>query len=284
MMVRKAAEFMGRLGLTAALFAVAAPVASADDAVDGPYTETIGNALAEFEMVPVPGGKYTFADPAKDGAKAELELGPFWVSKTEVTWDLYDVYAFQLDLNERDVVAGTEAKIRPSMPYGAPDEGFGHQGYAALRMTLHAAQWFCQWLTRKTGHWYRLPTEAEWEYLASLDVDPDAKLDDIAWYWDNSDGTTHPVGEKPAGKLGLVDILGNVAEWCVASDGSGVVRGGSYDSKADAVGVTARLPYDPDWQMTDPQIVKSKWWLTDAPFLGLRVIRDPRPAPADEQG
>jgi len=136
--------------------------------------------------------------------------------------------------------------------------------------------------SRKTGHHYRLPTEAEWEYLASLDIAPDTKSEDVAWYWDTSDGTTHPVGQKPAGRLGLQDILGNVAEWCVASDGGGVVRGGSYNDKADEVGLTARKPYHPDWQMTDPQIVKSTWWLTDAPFLGLRVIRDPKPAPADE--
>ncbi len=233
-------------------------------------------------MLPVPAGTYSFADPAKDGATSDLELGPLWVSKTEVTWDLYDVYAFQLDLSEQEIAAGTEAKIRPSMPYGAPDEGFGHQGYPALRMTLHAAQSFCRWLTRKTGHHYRLPTEAEWEYLASLDIAPDTKSEDVAWYWDTSDGTTHPVGQKPAGRLGLQDILGNVAEWCVASDGGGVVRGGSYNDKADEVGLTARKPYHPDWQMTDPQIVKSTWWLTDAPFLGLRVIRDPKPAPADE--
>ena len=263
-------------------FAAGPRIASAADEVDGPYTETIGKSLAEFEMVPVPAGQHTFADPAKEGEQSEPEIGPFWVSKTEVTWDLYDVYAFQLDLTDKEVAAGTEAKIRPSMPYGAPDEGFGHQGYPALRMTLHAADMFCKWLTRKTGHWYRLPTEAEWEYLATLDVDADAKLEDLAWYWDNSDGTTHPVGEKQVGKLGLVDILGNVAEWCVASDGSGVIRGGSYDDKADEVGIAARKAYDPDWQMTDPQIVKSTWWLTDAPFLGLRVIRDPRPAPAED--
>jgi formylglycine-generating enzyme required for sulfatase activity len=111
--------------------------------------------------------------------------------------------------------AGADAVARPSRPYGAPDHGFGHRGYAALSMTRAAAEAFCTWLSLRTGQRYRLPTEAEWQRAATLALG-DAPLsperrDAIAWHAGNSGSRARPAATKQPDALGLYDLLGNAA-------------------------------------------------------------------------
>ncbi len=230
--------------------------------------------LAEPERLEqkIPGSLVSFwtvKTPAGEGVKS------LWVAETEVTWDQYDIFAFRLDLTGEEQAQGVDIKVRPSKPYGAPDRGFGHQGYPALGMTDNAAQKFCDWLNKKTGMKYRLPTEKEWEYVARAGATENpSNFADVAWYWDNADDSTHPVKKLKPNAWGLYDTLGNAWEWAIDATGKAVVCGGAYNTKPAKMGFGARAYYDPKWQEADAHVPKSKWWLSDGPFIGMRIVRD----------
>jgi formylglycine-generating enzyme required for sulfatase activity len=132
---------------------------------------------------------------------------------------------------------------------------------------------------------YRLPTEAEWEYAchAQMGAEGMGKLDELAWYFNNSAGTTHPVGEKQPNAWGLYDTLGNVWEWCedvyhegyrgAPADGSAwlaggdpryrVLRGGSWIDNAFYCRVNERIRATPDTRQRNS---------------GLRIVAVARPS------
>ena len=135
------------------------------------------------------------------------------------------------------------------------------------------AKGFCEWLSTKTGHHYRLPTEAEWEYACEAGATQPTDMDKVAWTWENADDVTHKVGLKQPNGWGLKDIFGNVAQWRETPAGSpAVVRGGSWKSKAAMLSLGFREEETKAWNEADPQNPKSKWWLANGQFIGLRLV------------
>ncbi len=279
------------------------------------YTETLAGADVAFDMVPIPGGEYLMGSPDGEAGRGEdespqhsVKIAPFWMGKCEVTWDEYDIFSYSLDAKRREIknVAASErdkladAVTKPTKPYTDMTFGKGHDGQPAICMTGLAAKTYCEWLTAKTGRFYRLPTEAEWEYACragtttaySFGDDP-KELDDYAWYLENSDQKPHKVAKKKPNPWGLYDMHGNVCEWCidqyfadaykkhgaenpfflVAKEYPQVARGGSWESDAAACRSAVREFSKPDWKIQDPQLPKSRWFHTDALFVGFRVVR-----------
>ncbi len=255
----------------AALSGVAMPVAPAEQglaaqvaAAQG-YHETIPDTVVGFEMVPVPAGTIQMEG-------LSVAVGPFLIARTEVTWELYDLFAVGLGPPARGAAAAT---ARPSQPYGAPDYGWGHAGYPVISVTRDAAEAFCKWLSARTGKSYRLPTEAEWIRVAGVAApsgDSAGSREAITWHRGNAGGTTHPVGTRKPDAHGLSDLFGNAAEWITTGDGVRATRGGSFRDTLERTGPAARAVQDPSWNERDPQLPKSVWWLSDGPFVGFRVV------------
>lgn len=224
------------------------------------WVEKIPGHLAEFRMVTI---------PSVDG-KSEIHI-----AETELTWDVYDIFAYRLDLSQEEQAAGVELMSRPSKPYGAADRGFGHKGFPAIGMTENSAKRFCEWLSKKTGKNYRLPTLAEWQHAARAGAkDVPNPINDFSWNWDNADDKTQAVGKKKMNAWGLYDMLGNVSEWVTKPDGTATTVGGHFYNKPKELKFDYTEDYESSWQESDAQIPKSKWWLSDGDFVGMRVVCD----------
>lgn len=251
--------------------ATATPAHGPDLADPRPFSEPVPGSVIALEFVPVSLG---------DGDDARV----LWFGRTEVTWDAFDAYVFRLDDMELDANPDVDALSRPSNPFALADRGYGHNGYPAISISHQSAAAFAQWLSARTGKAYRLPSEHEWTLACEANGGLPAErkqLDAVAWTIRNSERSTQPVGALAAGEAGLHDMLGNVGEWCDVAEGEPVLMGGSYESRPDEVGCTARLPDTPAFNVTDPQIPKSPWWLADGPFAGFRLVCE---APAGDDG
>lgn len=268
------------------------------------YNQKMKGTDINFKMIPIVGGKFSLGSSSLDKLaemdeipSKNVEISDFWVGETEVTYDL-----FQLYLDEtKDPAPEVDGITRPSKPYIDFTLGMGKVGnFPANSMQQYSALMFCKWLYKKTGVFYRLPTEAEWEYIAkkcfSTNILSDGNiLGEYEWFSDNADNKYHKVASKKPNKLGLYDFFGNVAEWTMdeyetnyyekiavgTKDPVNVktkrypvtVRGGHYKSPLRDLRPSNRTKSEADWNRRDPQVPKSKWWNADAPFIGFRLVR-----------
>ncbi len=297
------------------------------------YTEYIPGSSVSFEMVAVPGGAYLMGSPEdepfrkeNEGPVKEVRVDSFFMARIEVSWNEYLAFFKQTGAlgKTSDAYLNTEsgdvdAISGPTPPWGAPDQGWGKGKKPAITMTHHAAEVYCQWLTKITGKTYRLPTEAEWEYAARagapspyfFEGDPKrfvrqglrnklfgtdtAGINTFITYQENSGARYADPGMGMENPFGLVNILGNVAEFCSdwyakdaysqypdgplfnpagpATGEEHVIRGGSYRDGAENVRCASRdFTRTVAWLRTDPQIPKSIWWYSDCTYVGFRVV------------
>ncbi|MBE7171103.1 MAG: SUMF1/EgtB/PvdO family nonheme iron enzyme [Williamsia sp.] len=281
------------------------------------YAQQLPGTELKFNMVPIKGGAFTMGSnageknrKADEGPAREITVSSFWMGATEVTYDEYD--AFFKDESVTRNQPAPDAVTRPSPPYIDLTLGMGKQGgFPANSMSQYGALMYCKWLYKKTGIFYRLPTEAEWEYACRAGsktaypfANDTAGLSKYAWYKNNSENKYHKTGLKQPNQWGLYDMMGNVAEWTLdqydenyfkkeetgakdplikpATRHPRTLKGGNFSDDAASLRSASRLPSTPDWNRRDPQIPRSRWWNADAPFIGFRLAR-PAVKPSEEE-
>ena len=210
----------------------------ADDAFMVPYSHSVEGTEVSFEMIPIPGGKATIGSPDEqpgrsqdEGPEFTVQVEPFWMAKTELTWAEYKTFLKTYDifkrlsrqgvrkasgLDQADAITIPTPLYEPSFTYEFGDD----PQQPAVTMTQYSAKLYTQWLSGLTGTQYRLPTETEWEYAAragtttaySFGDDP-AELDQYAAFADNSPDGAPKVGSKKPNLFGLHDMHGSVWEW-----------------------------------------------------------------------
>ncbi len=294
-----------------------------------PYTNAIPGSRVTYAMVPIRGGEFVMGSPHNEkgrkpdeGPQHRVKISPFWMEKCEVSWNEYELFMYPDEEKRARATAATpessgdklaDAVTHPSKPYVEMSFGMGKDGFPAISMTQHAANKYCQWLSAKTGHFYRLPTEAEWEYACRAGTttayffgDDASKLSEYGWYEQNSDFKYQKVGRKKPNPWGLYDMCGNVVEWVLDQYDADYykecakttpaldpwnkatkpyphsVRGGSWDDEATLCRSAARRGSDRTWKMQDPQLPKSVWYFSDAQWVGFRIVR-PLKVPSSEQ-
>lgn len=255
------------------------------------YQQSIPQTRVNFDMVAIPSGSFVFGLTEKQPGN-KIQVAAFWMGKTEVTYDEYQLFFEESrDPEPKPPKEGPDAVTRPSPPYIDFTLGMGKVGgFPANSMQQYAALMYCKWLYAKTGIFYRLPTEIEWEYASKAGTEiPAEKLKDYAWFQANSNEKYQQVGLKKPNAFGLHDMQGNVSEWVldhydevyprkdspvfIDKYADAVVRGGNFQDEVIQVRPTARMAADPVWNRRDPQEPKSIWWNADAPFVGFRIMR-----------
>ncbi len=279
------------------------------------YLQEVDGETFTIEMIAVEGGIFYMGVENNNKIRKsdekpahELEIDAFWVGKYEITWEQYDAFIYddfeKNHFKEKELLINMsiDAVTGATSPYEDMSNGMGKGTSPAVNMTQYAALMYCKWLSAKTGVFYRLPTEAEWEYVCKKGKTDDVvNLDSYAIYKENSNEKYMKTGSKEPNSLGIHDMLGNVSEWVLDQYDSiyyknspkknpwnkpvelypRVLRGGSWKDTATKICCTSRQQSMIKWKRKDPQIPKSNWWHTSAPFIGFRIVR-PKQQPPKE--
>lgn len=227
-----------------------------------------------FDMVLVPGD-------------AAAGIAPFYMSATEVSWEMFYDWSYRTDLDANTAAELEAQDLRPSTLYGDSDQIYiGLDKRPAISMSRRTAEAFCKWLSEQTGRNYRLPTDAEWHLALELGGGiPDSEeallaqatmLENTEEHPDKWIPMTTEVGQREPNALGIYDMLGNAAEWVTDTGADRVVRGGHFLMPAAELTADWGAVEDQKvWNETYPQAPVSRFWYRDHYYQGIRLVCDP---------
>ena len=189
-------------------------------------------------------------DCEKPVHKVTLTRG-FWLLETEVTQAMW-----QSVMGDSIESKAKQGKLFHDVSGAGPN-------FPMYYVSWDDCQEFCQKLSQKLDQQVKLPTEAQWEYACRAGTAGDyaGNLDEMAWYWDNSNKTTHPVGTKKPNAWGLYDMLGNVWEWC--SD--------YYDKEYYAKSPTSDPENTESTEASPYRVIRGGWWGGSATGWAYRI-------------
>lgn len=303
------------------------------------YTRTIPGSKVKFEMVAIPAGTFRMGSPPDEvgrqddeGPQVQVNVPAFWMGKYEVTWAEYHQFMKLCSIfdgfnelgirqinddNRVDAISAPSKLYEPGFTYETGDD----PRQPAVSMSQFAAKQYTKWLSLLTGEFYRLPTEAEWEYACragtttafSFGESPEL-LTEHAWFFENAgdDYATAKVGQLRPNPWGLHNMHGNVSEWVLdqydadhyekfsdetvnASDFINwptrlyprVLRGGSWyvEETGECRSATRVASDDDEWRSSDPNVPQSPWWFAseEGQTVGFRIVRPAVSPPRTKQ-
>ena len=188
---------------------------------------------SQLELMLIPPGEFEMGNGSPSQAAADAPAHhvkltrPYYISSTEITNQLFRSF-----VNETKYETDAERTGGFGMSGGSwgksPEYSWKNLGELPVRdqapavnISWNDATAFCNWLSKKTGEVYRLPTEAEWEYACRAGsptgwfFGPQSdEMENYAWFLNNSEGRVYPTKQKRPNAYGLYDMYGNEWEWC----------------------------------------------------------------------